>query len=77
MVNGLKVQQWEIIAPDVFARNGEIDAWGDIFSKELEASADAWIEENLRDTDLRFPDIVVQNNNDSDLLPKFDLEIKI
>ena len=70
MVNGSKVQQCGIIAPDVFVRNGKTGAWSDTFSKELEASADAWIEKNLRDIDLRFPDIVDQNNNGDDLLKK-------
>ncbi|XP_045532596.1 sulfotransferase 1C4-like [Pieris brassicae] len=38
-----------------FIRKGKTGGWRDYFDEEMTAEADKWIEENLRDTDLRFP----------------------
>ncbi|XP_022120487.2 sulfotransferase 1B1 [Pieris rapae] len=38
-----------------FIRKGKSGGWRDYFDEEMTAEADKWIEENLRDTDLRFP----------------------
>ncbi|XP_050301971.1 sulfotransferase 1B1-like [Anthonomus grandis grandis] len=38
-----------------YVRSGKNGGWRDYFSQEMEKRADQWIEENLRDTDLRFP----------------------
>ena len=57
MVNLSNFEFSEIMKPGVFVRNGKSGTWKESFTEELEASADAWIKENLRDTDLRFPNI--------------------
>ncbi|CAF4938640.1 unnamed protein product [Pieris macdunnoughi] len=38
-----------------FIREGKTDGWRDYFDEEMIARTDKWMEENLRDTDLRFP----------------------
>ncbi|XP_047512926.1 sulfotransferase 1E1-like [Pieris napi] len=38
-----------------FIRKGKSGGWRDYFDEEMTAQADKWMEENLRDTDLRFP----------------------
>lgn len=38
-----------------FVRKGRTGAWSEEFTSELIERADRWIEENLKDTDLRFP----------------------
>ncbi|KAJ8913236.1 hypothetical protein NQ315_016179 [Exocentrus adspersus] len=38
-----------------FVRNGKCGGWKDYFDEELNARADRWIDENLKDTDLKFP----------------------
>ncbi|CAH4037214.1 sulfotransferase 1C4-like [Pieris brassicae] len=38
-----------------FVRKGKTGGWREYFDEEMTAEADKWIEENLRDTDLRFP----------------------
>ncbi|XP_045478224.1 sulfotransferase 1B1-like [Harmonia axyridis] len=39
-----------------FIRKGKNGGWKDKFDKDLNEKADRWIEENLKRTDLRFPD---------------------
>ena len=69
MVNSSELRACGIIKPGVFVRKGKSGAWRETFTEELEASADAWIDENLRDTDFRFPYIASENNNDGDSIP--------
>ncbi|XP_072943485.1 sulfotransferase 1E1-like [Epargyreus clarus] len=38
-----------------FIRKGKTGGWRDYFDEEMTQQANRWIEENLRDTDLRFP----------------------
>ncbi|CAK1581631.1 unnamed protein product [Parnassius mnemosyne] len=38
-----------------FIRKGNVGGWRDYFDEEMTEQADRWIEENLRDTDVRFP----------------------
>ncbi|CAK1581629.1 unnamed protein product [Parnassius mnemosyne] len=38
-----------------FIRKGKVGGWRDYFDEEMTEQAQRWIEENLRDTDLRFP----------------------
>ena len=40
---------------DIFIRQGKSQAWHSMFSPELNAEANRWIQENLNDTDLQFP----------------------
>lgn len=60
MVNGSEYKACGILNKD-FIRKGCIGDWKTIFTPELNAKAEKWIEENLRDTDLRFP--LFDNNN--------------
>lgn len=55
MVNTASPSEDRIIQPDIFVRQGKVGSWKDIFTKELEEKFDAWIEENMKDTDLTFP----------------------
>ncbi|XP_018564737.1 estrogen sulfotransferase isoform X2 [Anoplophora glabripennis] len=43
---------------EAFVRKGKSGGWKDYFDEVLNARADRWIEENLKDTDLRFPSTV-------------------
>ncbi|XP_030751841.1 estrogen sulfotransferase-like [Sitophilus oryzae] len=38
-----------------FVRKGENNGWKECFEEELEKRADKWIEDNMKDTDLKFP----------------------
>ncbi|CAK1581650.1 unnamed protein product [Parnassius mnemosyne] len=38
-----------------FIRKGKVGGWRDYFDEEMTEQAQRWIDENLRDTDLRFP----------------------
>ncbi|KAI5632731.1 sulfotransferase domain-containing protein [Phthorimaea operculella] len=38
-----------------FIRKGKSGGWRDYFDEEMTQQADAWMQQNLRDTDLRFP----------------------
>ncbi|KAL0842321.1 hypothetical protein ABMA28_014449 [Loxostege sticticalis] len=40
-----------------FMRKGKAGGWRDYFDEELSAQAQRWIDDNLRGTDLRFPDL--------------------
>lgn len=39
-----------------FVRKGKNGEWKNEFGEETNIKADKWIEENLKGTDLRFPD---------------------
>lgn len=43
-----------ISGEEAFVRKGKSGGWRDYFDEELNDRADRWIEENLKDTDLRF-----------------------
>ncbi|KAM0730293.1 Sulfotransferase 1C4 [Formica fusca] len=64
MVNYSELRACGIIEEGNFVRKGGIGGWKDMFTPELDVRADKWIEENLRDTDLRFP--FFNNNIDND-----------
>lgn len=55
MVNMSELRECGIIEPGNFVRAGKSGGWVDTFTEELEASADSWIEDNLKNTDLVFP----------------------
>lgn len=38
-----------------FVRKGKTGGWKNYFDGDIEAEANEWIEENLKETDLRFP----------------------
>ncbi|XP_014474012.1 PREDICTED: sulfotransferase family cytosolic 1B member 1-like [Dinoponera quadriceps] len=61
MVNSSELKNCKFIAEGIFIRKGVSGGWKDIFTPELTARADKWIEENLKNTDLRFP--YFDNNN--------------
>lgn len=60
MVNVPSPNRNETVQPNMFIRKGKIGGWKEIFTKELEEKFDAWIEENMKDTDLKFPIDFVQ-----------------
>lgn len=55
MVNSSELKECGIITPGVFIRTGQSGNWRDMFTPELDAKANKWIEENLRETDFTFP----------------------
>ncbi|XP_046821685.1 sulfotransferase 1C4-like isoform X1 [Vespa crabro] len=55
MVNIPSPRNNEEIQPSMFIRKGKVGGWKEMFTKELEEKFDAWIEENMKDTDLTFP----------------------
>ncbi|XP_076755266.1 sulfotransferase 1E1 [Xylocopa sonorina] len=55
MVNASELVECNIIAPNIFVRKGKSDKSDSMFTPELDAEANEWIEENLKGTDLRFP----------------------
>lgn len=55
MVNMSELKACSIIQSGNFIRKGGSGGWKDMFTPEMDAEADKWIEENLRDTDLSFP----------------------
>ncbi|XP_036149399.1 sulfotransferase 1E1 isoform X2 [Monomorium pharaonis] len=63
MVNSSELKACKIIKENNFVRNGVNGDWKNIFTPELNAKADKWIEENLKDTDLRFPVFNDYNKN--------------
>lgn len=44
------------IKPELFIRQGKTNNWKEIFTPELEKRFNEWVVENLKDTDLVFPD---------------------
>ncbi|KAL6263466.1 hypothetical protein P5V15_006257 [Pogonomyrmex californicus] len=65
MVNYSEFRACGIIKPGNFVRKGGSGGWKNFFTPELNAKADKWIEENLKDTDLHFPffNNHINNNN--------------
>ncbi|XP_048507706.1 sulfotransferase 1C4 [Athalia rosae] len=61
-VNGEELKECGVITTTSFIRKGQSGGWTDTFTPELEADADQWIAENLKDTDFSFP---ILNNNDN------------
>ena len=55
MVNLTRGHAKGLFKEDIFIREGKSQAWHGMFSPELNAKANRWIEENLKDTDLQFP----------------------
>lgn len=53
--NNTMVNNAPYLKPDDFIRRGKVGVWHDMFTSELKAQANKWIEENLQDTDLKFP----------------------
>ncbi|KAI5646047.1 sulfotransferase domain-containing protein [Phthorimaea operculella] len=45
-----------------FIRKGNVGGWRDYFDDEMMQQADTWMEENLRDTDFRFPHLEKSNS---------------
>ncbi|KAL2730303.1 sulfotransferase 1C4-like isoform X2 [Vespula maculifrons] len=60
------------IESNIFVRRGKVGGWKDIFTKELEEKFDAWIKENMKDTDLTFPIDFLQEK----ALPKAEIELR-
>ncbi|CAK1545182.1 unnamed protein product [Leptosia nina] len=56
-VNNDRLKDLGIMLPNVseYIRIGKSGGWRDYFDDEMTVQAEKWIEENLRDTDLRFP----------------------
>ena len=55
MVNLTRDTTKVLFKTDTFIRQGKSQAWYSYFTPELNNKANAWIEENLKNTDLRFP----------------------
>ncbi|CAH4037219.1 unnamed protein product [Pieris brassicae] len=55
-INNEQFKELGLTTPDLeFIRKGKSGGWRDYFDEEMIARTDKWVEENLRDTDLRFP----------------------
>lgn len=65
MVNYSELKACGIIKENSFIRKGKNGDWKNIFTPELETKIEKWIEENLKDTDLRFPSFNNDINNDN------------
>lgn len=63
MVNGSELETCGMMKEKNFVRKGGSGDWKNHFTPEINAKAEKWIEENLRDTDLRFPFYTNNNNN--------------
>lgn len=46
----------KVLSDDVFVRAGKTGGWRDYFDDDLNARADKWIQENIKDTDIQFPE---------------------
>jgi len=44
-----------VISPDTFIRQGTTRGWKKVFTPEIEEKFSKWITDNLKDTDLTFP----------------------
>ncbi|KYN41324.1 Sulfotransferase 4A1 [Trachymyrmex septentrionalis] len=44
-----------VMEPKQFVRKGKVNAWKETFTPEIEEKFNKWIADNLKDTDLRFP----------------------
>ncbi|CAK1545181.1 unnamed protein product [Leptosia nina] len=55
-INNVQFKELGLMKPnEEFVRKGKSGGWRDYFDEEMTAQAEKWMEENLRDTDLRFP----------------------
>ncbi|XP_076276129.1 sulfotransferase 1E1 [Lasioglossum baleicum] len=63
MVNSSELKDCNIITAGTFVRKGASGGWRDMFTPDLDASANQWIEEHLKGTDFVFPYF---NNNVDD-----------
>ncbi|XP_076626776.1 sulfotransferase 1B1 [Colletes latitarsis] len=55
MVNMSELKECGILTSGTFVRKGNSGGWRDMFTADLDAKANIWIEENLKGTDLAFP----------------------
>lgn len=55
MVNLSELRECNILERESFVRRGLSGGWKDFFTPELENQANQWITENLKNTDLKFP----------------------
>ncbi|KAF7413589.1 hypothetical protein HZH68_002078 [Vespula germanica] len=60
MVNLSDLKECQIMEKETFVRQGRSGGWKDFFTPNLEIEANQWIIENLKNTDMRFPNF---NNN--------------
>ncbi|KYM97385.1 PREDICTED: estrogen sulfotransferase-like [Cyphomyrmex costatus] len=65
MVNHSELKACGIMKKGSFVRKGINGDWKNHFTPELDAQIEKWIEENLKDTDLRFPSFNNGINNDN------------
>uniref|UniRef100_A0A2A4KBH0 Sulfotransferase domain-containing protein n=1 Tax=Heliothis virescens TaxID=7102 RepID=A0A2A4KBH0_HELVI len=55
-VNFEELREYGVLSPDEkFIRKGKAGGWHEYFDDEMTQQAEKWIQDNLRDTDLRFP----------------------
>uniref|UniRef100_A0A2A4KAH9 Sulfotransferase domain-containing protein n=1 Tax=Heliothis virescens TaxID=7102 RepID=A0A2A4KAH9_HELVI len=55
-VNYEDLREFDVFTPnETFIRKGKTNGWRDYFDDEMTQQAEKWIQDNLRDTDLRFP----------------------
>ncbi|KAI5632727.1 sulfotransferase domain-containing protein [Phthorimaea operculella] len=50
-----------ISGEEAFIRKGKSGGWRDYFDEEMMQQADTWMQQNLRDTDFRFPHVETRN----------------
>lgn len=55
MVNSSELKECGIITAGTFVRKGQSGSWRDMFTADLDAKANKWIEDNLKGTDFVFP----------------------
>ncbi|XP_036150071.1 sulfotransferase 4A1 [Monomorium pharaonis] len=58
MVNHPTLNQ--TMKPDMFIRQGKTDSWKEVLAPEIDDRFNKWITDNLKDTDLTFPNLVEQ-----------------
>lgn len=63
MVNLSELKKCDIITSGTFVRKGQSNGWKDMFSEELNAKANKWIEENLKGNNFSFPYFNDLNSN--------------
>ncbi|XP_076232704.1 sulfotransferase 1E1 [Calliopsis andreniformis] len=55
MVNSSELKECGIITAGTFVRKGQSGGWRNMFTPDLDAKANKWIEENLKGTNFNFP----------------------
>ncbi|XP_043787856.1 sulfotransferase 1E1-like [Apis laboriosa] len=63
MVNLSELKKCDIITSGTFVRKGQNNGWKDMFTEELNAIANKWIEENLKGSNFSFPYFNDLNSN--------------